>query len=387
MDQRYVEFEEKAKKNFPSTNIRVDSFNVMNNKTGSKGVVSQQMNIVQQIMSEYNIRFSINGFDSIFHLLLQSNHYPFRYQINYMDSTGRIIETAGLNISNGFKTNVLPIINGEKTYAIVQISAPVIFKNMLVVLSVSILIVIFIIACLIYEVKMFLNQHHLIRLRENFAQALIHDMKTPLATIQSVLIQLENENININPDMRKKFSAIAINQTLNLQAIVNQILTLAYIEKKQLSLNKQLIDLPEMIGSLIDKFTVKSNKTLVFQTNYELKNRKIYADPFYLNNAISNLIDNAIKYSGDPVQIDILCFAGEKQLEIHIKDNGFGISSNDQLKIFKQFERGAEIKRNRISGFGIGLSYVQQVIEAHGGIVTVLSQEGIGSDFIITLPI
>jgi len=386
-DLRFVELGEKAKAGFSNTDVRADSFNIVYNQPGSKGVVSQQLDMVQQLMKEYNIRFNINSFDSIFRLLLQSNRYPFRYQINYTDSTGRITETAGQNIEDGFKTNVLPIINGEKTYAVVRISAPVIFRNMLAVLSISILIFLFIIACMIYEIRIFINQHHLIQIRENFTHALTHDMKTPLATIHSVLIQLENESIYKNPDMRKKFSAIAINQALNLQASVNQILTLAYIEKKQLSLNKQLIDLPEMIGSLIDKFSVKSNKTVEFKTVYDCNFTKVYADPIYLNNAVSNLIDNAIKYSDDPVQIEIKCHAGEKQMEIHVRDNGFGISSTDQLKIFKQFERGAEFKRNRISGFGIGLNYVQQVIETHGGTVTIISKEGVGSDFIITLPL
>jgi len=386
-DLRFIELGEKAKNAFSNVDVRADSFYVEYNQPASQGVVSQQLNMVQHLMKEYDIRFNINSFDSIFGLLLQSNGYPFRYQINYTDSTGIIMETAGQNIDNGFKTNVLPIINGERTYAVVRISAPVIFKNMLAVLCVSILIFLFIIACLIYEIRIFINQHQIIQIRKNFTHALTHDMKTPLATIHSILIQLENENIIKKPDMRKKYSAIAINQALNLQATVNQILTLAYIEKKQLSLNKQFIDLPEMIGSLIDNFSVKSNKTVEFKTVYDCKNSGVYADPLYLNNAISNLIDNAIKYSDDPVRIEINCHAGEKQVDIHVKDNGFGISPTDQLKIFKQFERGAEFKRNRISGFGIGLNYVQQVIETHGGTVKTVSREGVGSDFIITLPI
>ena len=387
MDQRFFELEKKVKNDFSNTDVRADSFDVGYNKVESKSVVSQQTEIIQQLMKGYDIGFNMNSVDSIFHLLMQSNGYSFRYQIDYTDLSGKIIETIGQNIDNGFKTDVLSIINGEKTYAIVRISAPVVFKNMLAVLCISILIFFFIIVCLIYEIKIFINQHHLIQIRENFTHALTHDMKTPLATIHAVLIQTESENMNKNPELRKKFNEIAIDQVLNLQAVVNQILTLAYIEKKQLSLNKQVIDLPEMIQSLIDKFTVKSNKTIAFQTVYDLKDSRIYADPLYLNNAITNLIDNAIKYSGDPVLIEINCSAGENQVGIHVKDNGFGISSNDQLKIFKRFERGAEIRRNRISGFGIGLNYVQQVIEAHGGIVTVLSQEGIGSEFIITLPV
>ena len=389
LDQRFYEFSKKVQDDLSDADIRVDSFKIsfsgLESGFESKSVVSQQFAVIQQLMMTNNNHFNVVKVDSIFYSMLQSKKYPFKYQINYIDSAGNILYSTGQTIDKGFKTNVVPIINGENTYAVVKITAPVVFKKMLAILIVSVLIFLFIIACLIYEVKIFLNQHYINQLRENFIHALTHDMKTPIATIHSALVQLEKGNMNNNPDMRQKFSAVAIEQALNLQATVNRILTLAYIEKKQLTLNKQAIDLPAMIQSLIDEFTVKSNKTITFQTFYELNNSDIYADPYYLNSVISNLFDNAIKYSGDSVKIKIECTSEEKYINISVKDNGFGISTSDQLKIFKQFERGAEIKRKRISGFGIGLNYVQQVIEAHGGTVTALSQEGVGSEFIITL--
>lgn len=390
MDQRFLELEKTIKENMSNSNLRIASFDInyggIQKGMDRNSVVSQQFDMVQQLMETYNIHFNVVKVDSIFHSLLQSNQYPFRYRINYADSTGRILETAGQMIDNGFKTDVLPIINKEKINAIVEIPAPVVFKNMLAILTVSILIVFFIIACLIYEIKIFLNQHHLIQLRKNFTHALTHEMKTPLSTVHTVLVQLEKGALDKNPDLQQKFSTIAIDQVVNLQDMVDQILTLAYIEKRQLSLNKQSINLPILIQSLIDKFTIKSDKMVVFNSFFDLKDSIVYADPFYLENAISNLIDNAIKYSDDSVKIEIECAAGEKHSYIHVKDNGFGISFNDRLKIFKRFERGAEIKRNYTSGFGIGLDYVQQVIKAHGGTVSVLSQEGVGSEFIITLP-
>jgi len=385
LDQRFLNLENKALENMSNVNIRIASFDLDYEIMKNRGISYQQFDMFQQLMATYHVLFSIDRADSIFHSLMQTNEYPFSYQINYEDSISRIIKVAGQPIDKGFKTVVLPIINGEKVFAVVKITAPFVFKNMPVILFISLLLLIFISACLIYDVKIF-NQHHLNQLRENFTHALTHDMKTPLATIHSVLIQFEEGSINKYPDMRQKFSSIAIEQVLNLQTTVNQILTLAYIEKKQLLLNVQAVDLMEIIQSLIDKFSVKSDKSIEFHTCCNLKSSIIYADSFHLNNAISNLIDNAIKYSGNSVRIEIECEAKRKHIYIHVKDNGFGISSNDQLKIFKQFERGAEIKRNRISGFGIGLNYVQHIIEAHEGTVTVLSQEGIGSEFIITLP-
>ena len=391
LDQRYLELNNKLKENLPKSYVRIDSFKVSSNNLEStlKGnsIISKQVDMVQQLMVNYHINFNMVNGDSIFRSLLQLNRLPFDFRINYIDSAGIIIDTAGKEINNGFRTAVLPVINGEKIYADVKITAPVVFRNMFLILTVSILIFFFIIACIIYEMRVFLNHHHLNQLRENFTHALTHDMKTPLSTIHSVLDQFEKGIIDQDPEMRKKFCHIGIEQAINLQKTVNQILTLAYIEKKQLSLDKQSVNLPIMIQSLIEEFTIKATKVVTFQTSYNLKRSIIYADTFYLNNAISNLIDNAIKYSNDSVNILIECIAGEKQAFIHVKDNGFGISQKDQIKIFKRFERGAEIKRNRISGFGIGLNYVQQVIEAHGGSVTLLSQKGVGSEFIISLPI
>ena len=386
LDQRFLELQKSVKESLPDTNVYITSFDIDYNDKGNSNVISQQFAMIQQLMETNNIHFNMNRFDSIFHSLLQLNQYVFYYQINHVDSTGKIIETSGEFFNKGFKTAVLPVINGEEIYAIVKITSPAVFKTMLAILSVSILIVLFIMTCIIYGIKLFLNQYQINQLQENFSHALTHDMKTPLATIHSVFIQLKTGLLNKNPDMQQKFYTIALDQVINLQAIVNRILTLAAIEKRRLSLNKQSIDLPEMIQSLIDKFTVNSDKTVVFQAFYNLENNHVHADPLYLNNVISNLIDNAIKYSGNPVEIKIECTSREKQIDIHVKDNGFGISKTDQLRIFNRFERGAEIKRKRTSGFGIGLNYVQQIIEVHGGTVALSSQEGIGSEFIITLP-
>jgi len=386
LDQRFLELQKNVKENLPDANVYVTSFDIDYNDKGNNNVISQQFAMIQHLVETNNIHFNMNGFDSIFHSLLKSNLYPFHCQINHVDSLDKIIETSGMFVNTGFKTTALPIINGENIYAIVKISSPSVFKTMLVILGVSILIVLLIMTCIIYGIKLLFNQYQLNRLRENFSHALTHDMKTPLATIHSVFIQLKSGILDNNPDMQQKFYTIALDQVISLQEIVNQILTLSAIEKRQLSLHKQLIDLPVMIQSLIDKFTINTGKIIVFHTSYNLKNNYVFADPLYLNNVISNLIDNAIKYSGDPVEIKIECASIEKKTNIHVKDNGFGISKIDQLKIFKRFERGAEIKRNHISGFGIGLNYVQQIIEVHGGTVALSSQEGIGSEFIITLP-
>jgi two-component system phosphate regulon sensor histidine kinase PhoR len=370
-----------------SEGLEIASFEYNNDEIDDIGVNSLMFHSAQLFTFEMGLPFDLIYLDSLYSSILQQNHLPLKHQLIYTDSLGTTIESIGKKIENGFKTNSISIINGNKVQANVQITVPSVFRNMLEILIASALLFLLIIGCLIYEIKMFLTQHHLIQLRDNFSNALTHDMKTPLSTIYSILDISNKGALDSNPEMRIKFNTIATEQILNLQAIINRILTLAYIDKKQLNLDKQRLDLPKMIESLIDKFMIKGGKTIYFSKKFNLKNVEIYADPFYIENAISNLLDNAIKYSDESIKIDIECTAGDKQVYIKVKDNGFGISSDDQLKIFERFERGAEIKRKQVSGFGLGLNYVKRVIEAHGGAIALSSREGIGSEFIITIPI
>lgn len=351
-------------------------------------VVSMEFLFMQHIVrNEAGLPLDLCYLDSIYTSLLLDKNIHVKHNIVYLDSVNYIIEQTTPEVVSGYKTSLVPIINSRKIQVIADISIPNIFRSMGGLLFLSVAIVCLIIACLVYAARTFFTQQHLNKLRDNFVYALTHDMKTPLGTIHAVLDQSSKGLLDTHPEMKTQFTHIAIEQTLNLQALVNQILTVAYIEQRKLSLHKQPVDLPAIVQSLVDKFSVKHNKIITFSIRYELNNGLLYADPLYLTNAISNLIDNAIKYSDSSVNIDILVAEKGKQVYIHVKDNGFGISEKDQKKIFNRFERGSEIKRKSASGFGIGLNYVKAVVDAHGGGITLSSKEMEGSEFVITLPL
>ena len=335
---------------------------------------------------ELSLPLNIHALDSIYTSFLQEENIQVNYNIVYLDSLGQTIKETSPGISNGYKTEEVPIVTYQMVQAVNVLSIPAVFRNMGGILLLSAIMVCLIIACLIYATRMLITQQHLSKLRDNFVFALTHDMKTPLGTIHAVLDQSAKGILDNHPEMKAKFTQIAIEQTLNMQALVNQILTVAYIEQNKLSLHKQPVDLPVLIQSLEDKFSVEKEKKIKFSTRYELNDGTLYADPFYLSNAISNLIDNSIKYSVDRVDIDIYASGKGNQVYIHVKDNASGISEQDQKKIFNRFERGGAIKRKSASGFGIGLSYVKSVVEAHDGGITLSSKEGLGSEFVITLP-
>jgi two-component system phosphate regulon sensor histidine kinase PhoR len=389
---RFLMMEKKAKEDFkdevvPEEGKVLGSFEFDYLNIEKEGVISEQLSLAQQIVAFSDLQFNFSCLDSIYSSILQERGLPVLYRLIYTDSLNNIIHSIGNEVKRGFKTDAVAIIDGTKVQAIVRISPPDIIRNMAGILALSLLILALIAACLIYETRVFFTQQHLNQLRENFTHALTHDMKTPLSSIHSVLDQFKRGNLDKNPEMKGKFNEIAIEQVVKLQAMVNQVLTIAYLNNKHIGLKKEDIDLNQMIKSLITKFSVKKDKEIRFTEKYDLKNVIVYADSLYLSNAISNLIDNAIKYSGESVLIEIECTTGEKLIYIQVKDNGFGISQKDQQKIFERFERGAEIKRNYVSGFGLGLNYVKEVIEAHGGVVALSSREGYGSEFTITIPI
>lgn len=351
-------------------------------------IVSLEFIMFQYLLEEeLHYPFSLHSLDSIYANLLHEKDIQASCNIQYFDSLNYIIEQTSPVISNGYRTPEIPIIHSQKVQAIINITIPVVFRNMGSVLLLSVFIVCLVAICLMYATHTLITQQQLSKMRASFVYALTHDMKTPLGTIHAVLDQLAKGILDQHPEMRNKFSQVAIEQTLNLQALVNQILTVAYAEQRKLHLHKQSIDLPTMVQTLIDKFSVMQNKEVIFTTRYEIKGGILYADPLYLSNAISNLIDNAIKYSHNSVTIELTIEERGNQLYIHVKDNASGISEKDQKKIFNRFERGAEIKKKSSSGFGIGLSYVKSVVVAHDGGITLNSTEGIGSEFVITLPL
>ena len=136
-----------------------------------------------------------------------------------------------------------------------------------------------------------------------------------------------------------------------------------------------------------DKFTAKASKPVQFTVN--LKATEVYADQEYLEEVISNLIDNAIKYSNETVDIQISSDSNESYTILKVYDNGFGIAKEDQAVIFNKYERASATKRNRkggASGFGLGLNFAEQVITAHDGKIVVNSIEGEFTEFIIYLP-
>jgi two-component system phosphate regulon sensor histidine kinase PhoR len=189
-----------------------------------------------------------------------------------------------------------------------------------------------------------------------------HELKTPLATIQFAIANIENILSFENSNLIKQYTRMINQESVKMNHHIEQILLTNSAEGKQLVLNKEIFDLHQLISNLIDNFSI-TNK-VVFTTNFNASNAVIHANKVDINGVFSNLFDNAVK----------------------IIDNGIGIASEDINRIFDKFFRVTTGNIHNTKGFGLGLSYVKAIVIAHKGTITVSSKLDIGTIFTVFLP-
>ncbi|WP_288352678.1 HAMP domain-containing sensor histidine kinase [uncultured Bacteroides sp.] len=258
--------------------------------------------------------------------------------------------------------------------------------NLLIIITIIVLS--FIIACIIFQIKIISRLQVILQIREDFSYAMIHDMKTPLSTIMMVQDMLKSGRLEGKPEIKNKYMNIAESEAEHLFALTNKILTISKLENHKLEMNKTEVELTPIIEKLTEKFKAKAQKPVNFIISLQAKTA--YADNDYVSEVLSNLIDNAIKYSKESVEIHITTEESERYTILKVRDNGLGISEADQKVIFQKYERAAAARRSRrngASGFGLGLNFVDQVIKAHEGRIFVNSTEGEFTEFTIYLPL
>lgn len=343
----------------------------------------------------YNLGYyiSIEDVDSIASTLLLEHKISSDFILNLINpKTGEVLQQSkkgNFCLWNAIHSKEIPIRTDlSQTVQMILVNPHwSIFARMGILLLSTAVMVVFAFIGLFYQIKIIITERKIARLKEDFSYAMIHDMKTPISSAIMCTSRLHSGKLDDKPEIKNHYFTIVENELEHLLALSNKVLTLAKLEQHKLEMNKKEVPLSPMIEDLIEKFTIKTEKTIHFTT--DLKTEKVYADEEFLKEAISNLIDNAIKYSKESVKINISSSSDANHDIINIYDNGIGIPQKDQKKIFEKFERASAIKQTRKggpSGFGLGLNYVYQVMEAHEGRVYINSIEGEFSEFSLLIP-
>ena len=318
----------------------------------------------------YNLGYyiSIEDVDSIASTLLLEHKISSDFILNLINpKTGEVLQQSkkgNFCLWNTIHSKEIPIRTDlSQTVQMILVNPHwSIFARMGILLLSTAVMVVFAFIGLFYQIKIIITERKIARLKEDFSYAMIHDMKTPISSAIMCTSRLHSGKLDDKPEIKNHYFTIVENELEHLLALSNKVLTLAKLEQHKLEMNKKEVPLSPMIEDLIEEF---------------------------LKEAISNLIDNAIKYSKESVKINISSSSDANHDIINIYDNGIGIPQKDQKKIFEKFERASAIKQTRKggpSGFGLGLNYVYQVMEAHEGRVYINSIEGEFSEFSLLIP-
>lgn len=230
-------------------------------------------------------------------------------------------------------------------------------------------------------------QQRLMEMKNDFISNVTHELKTPVATVSVALEALRNFRALENPQRTNEYLDIAENELKRLTLMTDRILKTTVFDERGLDLNMEKIDLAEIAQQVISSMKVVFERRgtevryLKTGTNFELK-----ASEAHLTNVLFNLIDNALKYSAEASSLEIALTDAPDKVCLAVKDSGMGIAKEFQDKIFQKFFRVPSGDVHNTKGYGLGLSYVHSVVKHHGGNITVESEPGKGSEFIIELP-
>jgi two-component system phosphate regulon sensor histidine kinase PhoR len=245
-----------------------------------------------------------------------------------------------------------------------------------------------IIAAFYVTLKTLINQRKLSEIKSDFINNMTHEFKTPLATISLAVDALRNEKVQADKEKARYFSSIIKEENVRMNKHVETILQAALMERQELQLNLQSLHAHTIINDIQENYQLQlKEKEGEITVRLNAKNDLIKADEVHFMNLLSNLIDNAIKYSKEKPRITIFTHCSKKNFIIRVEDNGIGMNKETVKRIFEKFYRAHTGNLHNVKGFGLGMSYVKTVIDAHKGRIKVESTLGKGSTFTVEMPL
>jgi two-component system phosphate regulon sensor histidine kinase PhoR len=244
------------------------------------------------------------------------------------------------------------------------------------------------IACMAWLFRMLKQQRKLDRVKNDFINNLTHELKTPVFSI-SLLLKLVRKSISDGKkEKTEEYLQLIEKENKQLKGHIDMVLELASLESGKFNLELRPTKVHALLQEILSQFQPKlEDKNGTLHVTIEPIANDLHIDKSHFQNMLNNLLENALKYNDKTPIIEINTRLEEQKYYIEIKDNGIGISADDQKQIFDKFYRVSTGDLHQVKGFGLGLNYVKQVIEAHKGQITVKSKIGEGSTFTIELPI
>lgn len=257
-------------------------------------------------------------------------------------------------------------------------------RNMLLL---SIIFLIIILATFGLSLYTIFNQKRLSQMQNDFVNNMTHEFKTPIATISVASDSIASPLLATDHSRVVFFTGIIKKETIRMNEHIEKILRIARFERAESSMNLSIVDANEVIDKIVESISLQVQSregTIIF--NPEAQNPNITTDRIHFQGVINNIIDNALKYSEGRPHITVTTINVAKGVQISVKDRGIGMSKTVQSKVFDRFYRQTTGNIHNVKGFGLGLSYVKEIVKSNQGEIKVSSEVGEGSEFTLFLP-
>lgn len=242
----------------------------------------------------------------------------------------------------------------------------------------------------IFTIVLIFRQKRYTEIKNDFINNMTHELKTPIASISLAAQMMNDDSVTKSEQMTKHLGGVIADESKRLRFLVEKVLQMSMFDKKSVVFKKKELDLNEMVESIASTFTLRVEHTGgKIYTQIEAVDSGIYVDEVHFQNAITNLMDNAVKYRKpeEPLDIYIRTWNDHDRLLLSIRDTGQGIKKENLRKIFDKFYRVHTGNKHDVKGFGLGLAYVKKVVDLHQGEIKCESDLGKGTKFTISLPI
>ncbi len=323
------------------------------------------------------------------HLAQLNIHTAFHFYTAETDSLSHYIQKPATVLKAGtVTTKALPTYKWwapKEQYVRAVFDNPVgyVFVQMKWVLAGSVLLVILVALIIWLLLKALFYEKKLAVIKNDFVNNITHELKTPVATIAAAIEALQDDDSN--KEQRHRYLEHAANETKRLTGLIDHILNISVYDNT-LTLNRENIAVAESLQAIIERLQLAAGKPLQYQFNNNTGVSNISADPELFNQALTNVLDNAVKYSGETVNIAITCNTDDKYFYMHCSDTGEGIGADALPYVFDKFYREPK-PYHAVKGYGLGLNFVWQIMKAHQGKIEIKSTKGKGTTVILSWPL
>jgi two-component system, OmpR family, phosphate regulon sensor histidine kinase PhoR len=351
-------------------------------------------------------RFSKEEIGSVIRKSMEKHYLkdiPFEFAVSSNSLTSEAVETDNFfkyfsdsthntNIAIALQpppgSNLENLIKEEFLIVIVPNQGAIIFREILWFIIGSILFTTIITTAFFLTIRALLRQKKLSEIKSDFINNMTHEFKTPLATISLAVDALKNEKVISDRDKTNYFTGIIKEENKRMNKQVETILQAALLDKQEVQLNLKKLSAHAMINSALNNIMLPlEDKQGKIDVQLEASKDILNADEVHFTSLINNLLDNAIKYSKEGLHIKLSTSNAGNQLRIRIEDNGIGMSKETLSRIFEKFYRAHTGNIHNVKGFGLGLSYVKTMVEAHKGTIKPESTLGKGTTFTLVFPL